>query len=62
MTFIRAGEKSMNLFEKKISMNLQNYFTKLNCNVELSKLLQNQLKYDSQAKRITKLKFYLRIE
>lgn len=62
MTFIRAGEKSMNLFEKKISMNLQNYFTKLNCNVELSKLLQNQLKYDSQAKRITKLKSYLRIE
>lgn len=62
MTFIRAGEKSMNLFEKKISMNLQNYFTKLNCNVESSKLLQNQLKYDSQAKRITKLKFYLRIE
>lgn len=50
MTFIRAGEKSMNLFERKKSMNLQNYFTKLNCNVESSKLLQNQLKYDSQAK------------
>lgn len=45
MTFIRAGKKSMNLFEKKINefTELQ-YFTKLNCNVELLKLLQNQKK------------------